>query len=72
MENLTTRQLQIECSKALATISCSNGSLSKYNKLAHHNSIKWYQAVINDYINQWGDIPSKIGPAKDIKMVLDV
>lgn len=72
IEELTTRQMQIECARALSSINCDSGTLSKYNKLAHHNSLNWYIAVIKDYVQKWGDLPSRVGPAKDVRMLLDV
>ena len=70
--NLTLRQLQQESARALSTIQATNNNIYQFNKKAHHNSQNWYKAVIEWYINEYGDLPSKIGPGKDIKLVMDV
>ena len=44
----------------------------QFNKRAHHNSHNWYIAVIEWYVEQYGDLPSCAGPGKDIKLVYDV
>jgi hypothetical protein len=72
LETFDLRTLQIECAKAMTTISGNNNALSKYNKLARHNSQLWYKAVIEDYILKWGGLPSETGPAKAVRLVLDV
>lgn len=50
----------------------TNNNIHQFNKQAHHNSQNWYSAVINWYIEQYGDLPSKVGPGKDIRLVSDV
>tara|TARA_B100001287_G_C22466591_1_gene427640 strand:+ start:496 stop:717 length:222 start_codon:yes stop_codon:yes gene_type:complete len=70
--DLSLRQLQQESARALQTMQATNNNIHQFNKKAHHNSQNWYQAVIEWYIEQYGDLPSKAGPGKDIKLVLDV
>ena len=65
------RELQLESARALAAIEASNGNIVKFNKLAHHNSQQWYTAVIDWYVSEYGDLPSKVGPGRDVKMVLN-
>ena len=72
IEQLTLRQLQQESARALATIEATNNNIYQFNKKAHHNSQNWYRAVIEWYINEYGGLPSKTGPAKNVKLVLDV
>jgi hypothetical protein len=72
LESLSLRDLQVEAAKALATIEATNNNISQFNKQAHHNSQLWYKAVIQWYINQYQDLPSKVGPGKDIKLIQDV
>lgn len=72
MIDLELRELQLESARAMATMEATNNNLSQFNKQAHHNSQQWYKAVINWYIEQYGDLPSKIGPGKEIKLILDV
>lgn len=71
IENLTLRELQKESARALATIEATNNNISRFNKEAHHDSQKWYKSVINWYINKYGDLPSKVGPGKEIKLIFD-
>jgi hypothetical protein len=49
----------------------TNNNIHQFNKQAHHNSQKWYRAVIEWYVEQYGDLPSRTGPGKDIKLVID-
>lgn len=70
--DLSLRQLQQESARALQTMQATNNNIHQFNKKAHHNSQNWYKAVIEWYIEQYGDLPSKAGPGKDIKLVLDV
>ena len=70
--NLTIRQLQQESARALSTMQATNNNIYQFNKKAHHNSQNWYMAVIDWYVKEYGDLPSKTGPGKDVKLVLDV
>lgn len=70
--NLTLRDLQKESARALATMEATNNNIYRFNKQAYHNSQNWYKAVVEWYIEQYGDLPSKVGPGKDVKLVLDV
>lgn len=72
VDKLTTRELQKEAARVLAAGNgFGNHDLVKFNKLAHHDSQAWYKAVINYYIDQYGDLPSKVGPAQAVKLLLD-
>jgi hypothetical protein len=71
LENLTLRQLQTESARALSTIQATNNNIWQFNKEAHHDSQRWYRAVIKWYIEQYGDLPSRAGPGKDVKLLLD-
>lgn len=72
LDNLTLRELQTESARALSTMQATNNNISQFNKLAHHDSQKWYRAVIAWYVEQYGDLPSKTGPGKDVKLLYDV
>ena len=72
INDLTLRELQTESARALSTMSATNNNIYKFNKLAHHDSQKWYRAVIEWYVEEYGDLPSRYGPGKDVKLVLDV
>jgi len=71
IEHLELRDLQKEAARALTVMEATNNNIYKYNVQAHHNSQNWYKAVIKDYIEKYGDLPSKIGPAKEIKLVIE-
>jgi hypothetical protein len=72
LESLSLRDLQVEAARALATMAATNNNISQFNKQAHHNSQLWYKAVIQWYIDQYQDLPSKAGPGKDIKLIQNV
>lgn len=69
IDDLSLRQLQIESARALVVLGATNNSISKFNKLANHDSQKWYRAVIEWYIDQYGDLPSKIGPGMEVTLI---
>lgn len=71
LEILSLRQLQKESARALSTMQATNNNIWQFNKQAHHNSQNWYKAVINWYIEQYGDLPSKVGPGKDVKLIME-
>lgn len=71
LNELSLRELQKECARAVVSFNGTNNNLSKFNKLANHNSQNWYKVVIEEYINLYGDLPSKAGPAKDIKLMIE-
>jgi hypothetical protein len=72
LDDLSLRDLQKESARALSTMQATNNNIYQFNKRAHHNSQNWYKAVIEHYVEQYGDLPSKAGPGKDIKLVYDV
>jgi len=69
IEGLTVRQLQQESARALATMEATNNNIYQFNKKAHHNSHNWYRAVIEWYIDQYGDLPSVVGPGTEVKLI---
>lgn len=71
IKNLDLRELQKEAARALTVMEATNNNIYKFNIQAYHNSQNWYRAVIEDYIMQYGDLPSKIGPAKDLKLIME-
>lgn len=71
IDNLTLRELQKESARALSTMQATNNNIWQFNKEAHHDSQKWYRAVIQWYIDHYGDLPSKIGPGKGVKLIND-
>ena len=71
MDDLTLRQLQTESARALSTMQATNNNIYKFNKLAHHDSQKWYRAVIEWYVDEYGDLPSRTGPGQSINLIMD-
>lgn len=71
IDKLNLRKLQKEAARALNTIEATNNNIWQFNKQAHHDSHAWYRAVIQWYIKEYGDLPSKVGPGQDVKLVLD-
>lgn len=72
LNELSLRELQKESAKALGTMQATNNNIHQFNKQAHHNSQNWYKAVIQWYIDLYGDLPSKVGPGKDVKLIMDI
>lgn len=72
LDQFSVRRLQIESARALATMQATNNNIHQFNKQAHHDSQKWYRAVIKWYMQEYFFLPSVGGPGKDIKLVLDV
>ena len=71
LDKLSLRELQKESARALSTMQATNNNIWQFNKQAHHNSQNWYKAVINWYIDQHGDLPSQVGPGKDVKIIVE-
>lgn len=71
LDNLSIRELQTESARALSCMQATNNNIWQFNKQAHHNSQNWYRAVIQWYIDEYGDMPSKVGPGKDVKLIMD-
>lgn len=72
LEELSLRELQTESARALSTMEATNNNIYQFNKQAYHNSHNWYKAVITWYVDEYGDLPSRVGPGKDVKLVTDV
>jgi hypothetical protein len=71
IDNLDLRTLQKEAARALSAMEASNNNIAKFNKQAHHDSQRWYKAVISWYVEEYGDLPSKTGPGMTVKLVLE-
>jgi hypothetical protein len=74
MIDLTTfelRDLQKEAARALMAMEATNDNIFKFNQQAHHNSQNWYKAVITWYIEQYGDLPSRVGPGSTVQLVME-
>lgn len=71
LDKLPLRELQKESARALSAMQATNNNIWKFNKDAHHDSHKWYKSVITWYYNEYGGLPSEVGPAKNVKLILD-
>jgi hypothetical protein len=71
IDNLSLRELQKESARALSTMEATNNNIWQFNKEAHHDSQKWYRAVIQWYIQEYGGLPSQVGPGKEVKLILE-
>lgn len=71
IDDLTLRQLQVESAKALVVLGATNNNIHQFNKKAHHNSQNWYKAVIEWYVQEYGDLPSRAGPGQEVGLVLN-
>lgn len=71
IDNLDLRTLQKEAARALSTMEATSNNISKFNKQAHHNSQNWYKAVITWYVEEYGGLPSEVGPGVDVKLLID-
>lgn len=71
INNLSLRELQKECARVLSIIEATNNNIWKFNQQAHHDSQNWYRSVVSWYVEQYGDLPSKTGPGKDVKLIMD-
>lgn len=70
LDQLSLRQLQTESARALVVMGATNNSISSFNKQAHHDSQKWYRAVIQWYIDEHGGLPSECGPGTEVGLVM--
>ena len=71
IDHMSLRTLQLESARALNAMQATNNNIHQFNKKAHHNSQLWYKSVIEWYVNTYGDLPSRIGPGKEIKLILE-
>lgn len=71
LSELSLRQLQTESARALATMSATNNNIWQFNQAAHHDSHKWYRTVIEWYVKEYGDLPSRTGPGQHIKLIME-
>jgi len=69
ISNLSLRKLQQESARVLSTMQATNNNIWQFNQKAHHDSQNWYRAVIEWYVEQYGGLPSEIGPGKEVKLI---
>ena len=71
LDEYDTRTLQREAARAISTMEADNDSIYRFNKVARHNSLLWYKAVIKEYVWEHGGMPSEVGPGTQVTFVLD-
>ena len=72
LETLDLRTLQTEAAKVLASyLEPTNNGLAEINKKCNHDSTIFYKEVLKLYIKEFGDLPSKVGPGKEVTLVSD-
>jgi hypothetical protein len=71
LESFELRELQKEAARALSSMEATNNNIYKFNQQAYHDSQRWYKAVITWYVDQYGDLPSRVGPGLTIKLVME-
>jgi len=71
LDELDTRILQKEAARVIATMEATSDNIYKFNKQGYNNSLSWYKAAINWYIEQYGNLPSKTGPGKNITFIIE-
>ena len=71
IDELDLRSLQKEAARAVSTIEATNDNIYQFNMAARHNSQNWYKKVIEYYIEKYGDLPSRVGPGKDLKIIVE-
>ena len=70
LETLDLRTLQKEAARALAShIDSTNNGLAEINKKCNHDSTIFYKEVLKKYIEDFGNLPSVVGPGVDIQLV---
>lgn len=67
--DLSLRDLQKETARALSVLKATNNNLSQFNHTANHDSQNWYKSVLKWYVDQYGDLPSKAGPGKTVRLL---
>ena len=67
LENLSLRQLQLECARASAVLPYHK--IRNLSSKTHYSSVAYYKMVIQLYIDIYGDLPSKIGPGTSVVLL---
>lgn len=49
----------------------TNDNIYIFNKASRHNSQGWYIAAIEWYVNEYGGLPSEVGPGKEVKFIYE-
>lgn len=71
LDSFNLRTLQRETARAMFSFEATNNNIYKFNKAAYHDSQAWYKAVLKWYIEEYGGLPSEVGPGVNVKLVMD-
>ena len=63
------RVLQLEAARIISSMEATNDNIYKFNKESRHDSTGWYKAAIKWYMNEYGGLPSEVGPGKDVNFI---
>ena len=69
LDNMSLRDLQLEAARVVSSMEATNDNIHKFNIESRHNSQNWYKSALTWYINTYGDLPSIVGPGKEIKFI---
>lgn len=67
LETFDTRELQLEAARVISSHPATNVWVNKFK--AQHDSAQFYKMVVTWYINEYGGMPSEVGPAKEVKLL---
>jgi len=71
LDKMPLRMLQLEAARIISTMPATNDNIYKFNKESRHDSTGWYKAAIKWYINEYGGLPSEVGPGKEVKFIYE-
>lgn len=71
VKGLSNRDLQKESARVLTTWKPTVNELGSFNKVAQHDSRMFHIEIIKSYVDKYGDLPSRTGPAKDVKLLYE-
>jgi hypothetical protein len=71
IKDLPLRRLQLEAARIISTMPATNDNIYIFNKASRHNSQGWYIAAIEWYVNEYGGLPSEVGPGKEVKFIYE-
>ena len=71
IDELDLRTLQKEAARALSAMEATNNNIYKFNQQAHHDSQLWYKAVIKWYVEEYGGLPSQVGPGTQVRILVE-
>ena len=69
LDSLPLRVLQLEAARIISSMEATNDNIYKFNKESRHDSTGWYKAAIKWYIEEYGGLPSEVGPGKSIEFI---